>query len=156
MKIENTIKIFKEIHPDSLIIIKMGTFYHSYSRDSYILSYLFGYQVKKIQNNYSTCGFPSSALNRVMSKLEELQISYMILNKNENYEVTDEQDFKTKNKYNEMYDKAYNYVSKKNRIDSIYQYLLESIAEDRIKEIQNNKFNKRFYSKYRSELVEFS
>lgn len=134
MKIENTIKIFKEIHPESIIMIKMGTFYHAYGRDSYILSYLFGYQVKKIQSNYSTCGFPASGLSKVQSKLEELEVSYIILNKSENYEVIEEEDFKAKNKYNEMYGKSYNYVSKKNRIDSIYQYLLESIAEENLKE----------------------
>ncbi len=134
MKIENTIKIFKEVHPESIIMIKMGTFYHAYGRDSYILSYLFDYQVKKIQSNYSTCGFPSSGLSKVQSKLEELEVSYIILNKSENYEVVEEEDFKSKNKYNEVYNKAYGYVSKKNRIDSIYQFLLESIAEENIKE----------------------
>lgn len=134
MKIENTIKVFKEIHPTSIIMIKMGTFYHAYGRDSYILSYLFNYQVKKIQTNYSTCGFPASGLSKVLSKLEELEISYIILNKSENYEIIEEEDFKGKNKYNEMYNKSYNYVSRKNRIDSIYQFLLESISEEQIKD----------------------
>lgn len=134
MKIENTIKVFKEIHPTSIIMIKMGTFYHAYGRDSYILSYLFNYQVKKIQTNYSTCGFPASGLSKVLSKLEELEISYIILNKSENYEIVEEEDFKGKNKYNEMYNKSYNYVSRKNRIDSIYQFLLESISEEQIKD----------------------
>ena len=103
MKIENTIKVFKEIHPTSIIMVKMGTFYHAYGRDSYILSYLFNYQIKKVQTNYSTCGFPASGLNRVLSKLEELELSYIILNKRDNYEVEEEEDFKGKNKYNEMY-----------------------------------------------------
>lgn len=134
MKIENTIKVFKEIHPTSIIMIKMGTFYHAYGRDSYILSYLFNYQVKKIQTNYSTCGFPASGLSKVLSKLEELEISYIILSKSENYEIVEEEDFKGKNKYNEMYNKSYNYVSRKNRIDSIYQFLLESISEEQIKD----------------------
>lgn len=134
MKIENTIKVFKEIHPTSIIMIKMGTFYHAYGRDSYILSYLFNYQVKKIQTNYSTCGFPASGLSKVLSKLEELEISYIILNKSENYEIIEEEDFKGKNKYNELYNKSYNYVSRKNRIDSIYQFLLESISEEQIKD----------------------
>ncbi|MCI9366543.1 MAG: hypothetical protein HFJ54_08695 [Clostridia bacterium] len=134
MRIENTIKIFKEIHPESVILIKMGTFYHAYGRDSYILSYLFNYQIKKVQSNYSTCGFPDSGLNKVLSKLEEMEISYLILNKSDNYQVIEEEDFRVKNNYNEVYNKAYNYVSKKNRIDGIYQFLIESIAEEKIKE----------------------
>lgn len=134
MKIENTIKIFKEIHPESVILIKMGTFYHAYGRDSYILSYLFNYQVKKVQYNYGTCGFPESGLNKVLSKLEEMEVSYLILNKSDNYQIIEEEDFKSKNQYNEAYNKAYSYVSKKNRIDSIYRFLLESITEEGIKE----------------------
>ena len=76
----------------------------------------------------------ASGLSKVLSKLEELEISYIILNKSENYEIVEEEDFKGKNKYNEMYNKSYNYVSRKNRIDSIYQFLLESISEEQIKD----------------------
>lgn len=134
MKIENTIKIFKEIHPESIIMIKIGTFYHAYGKDSYILSYLFNYQIKKTQSNYSTCGFPVSGLSKVLSKLKGLEVSYITLNKRENYEIVEQEDYKSKNRYNEMYNKSYGYVIKKNRIDSIYQFLIESIAEDNIKE----------------------
>jgi len=81
-----------------------------------------------VQSNYSTCGFPLAAKARVIAKLEEMQISYLIINKADNYEVSDEEDYKSKNKYEEVFNKAHKYVTKKNRIDSIYQYFIEYIT----------------------------
>ena len=37
MKIENTIKIMKEIHADRIIMVKIGPFYHCYGRDAVII-----------------------------------------------------------------------------------------------------------------------
>ena len=34
MKIENTIKIIKEIHPNDIIFLKVGQFYHCYRKDA--------------------------------------------------------------------------------------------------------------------------
>ncbi len=34
MKIENTIKIIKEIHPNDIIFLKVGQFYHCYGKDA--------------------------------------------------------------------------------------------------------------------------
>ena len=137
MGTENVIKVIKEIHPERIILVKIGTFYHQYGRDAYIMSYLFGYQIKIIDKNLYTCGFPKSALNKILSKLEENSISYMIINKSENYEVQEEMEFKNKNKYMEMYNKAYKYISKKNKIDTIYNYLLDNINDINIKEKLN-------------------
>lgn len=54
MKLENTIKVIKRIHPEDIVLLKVGTFYHTYSKDAYIISYLFNYQIKKVEENYST------------------------------------------------------------------------------------------------------
>ena len=79
VKLENTIKMFKEIHPDSIILIKVGTFFQSFGKDSYILSYLLGYQLKPVAQSYSVCGFPETGLARVLSKLEDMKINYIVL-----------------------------------------------------------------------------
>lgn len=134
MKIENTVKLFKEIHPETLLLIKIGSFYHAYGKDSYILSYLFNYQIKRLQANYSTCGFPLAGKPKVIAKLEEMLISYLVIDKADNYEVAEEEDFKSKNKYAEVFNKAHKYVTKKNRIDTIYQYFMENIYEEDIRE----------------------
>ena len=61
-------------------------------------------------------------------------ISYLVIDKAINYEVLEEEDFKSKNKYTEIFNKAHKYVSKKNRIDNIYQFLLENISQEDLKE----------------------
>ena len=134
MKVENTIKIFKEIHPEDLILIKIGTFFQSFGKDAYVLSYLLGYQLKPVAQNYSMCGFPKSGLAKVLSKLEEMNINYIILDKSDNYNEMEKEDFKRKNQYNQMYTKANKYISKKSRIDAIYQYLMENISLENMKE----------------------
>lgn len=134
MGVANIIKIIKEVHPESVILVKVGNFYQEYGRDAYIMSYLFGYQMKIVESNLSNCGFPKTALNKVLKELEDNQISYLILNKSDNYEVEDEEDFKSQNTYIEIYNKAHKYLTKKNKIDAIYHYLLENINDVSIKE----------------------
>ena len=130
----NIIKVMKQVHPESILLVKVGTFYHTYGRDAYIISYLFGYQIKKVEANMDTCGFPKSAINKIIKKLEDEKISYITLNRSLNYEVEDQSNFKTENKYKDMYNKAHKYLAKKLKIDNIYQYLLENIQEENIKE----------------------
>lgn len=134
MGIENVIKIMKEIHPERVILVKIGTFYHQYGRDAYIISYLFGYQIKTLEKNLSTCGFPKAGLNKILKGLEDNKISYMLVDKSNNYEVQDEVEFKSKNQYLECYNKAHKYIAKKNKIDAIYNYLIENINSADIKE----------------------
>lgn len=134
MGVGNIIKIIKEVHPESVILVKVGNFYQEYGRDVYIMSYLFGYQMKTIEGNLANCGFPKAALNKVLKELEDNQISYLILNKSDNYEVEAEENFKSQNAYMEIYNKAHKYLTKKNKIDAIYNYLLENINDISIKE----------------------
>ena len=127
MKIENQVKIMKEIHQNDIIFIKIGQFYHCYGRDAVIVSYLFNYNIKKIDNNYN-CGFPISALNKVETKIEQMKINYLVVNKSDNFEVYEEQNFKSENKYIDIYNKAHKYVNRKNRITEIYNFLMDNIS----------------------------
>ena len=45
-------------YPDSLVLVKKGSFYTTFNDDAYILNYLFGY---KIVNNEKV-GFPTVIL----------------------------------------------------------------------------------------------
>ena len=47
MSIMNMVKNIKEIHPKSLLLFKVGAFCEAYGKDSYIISYLFDYQVRQ-------------------------------------------------------------------------------------------------------------
>ena len=109
----NVIRVMKQkIHPDSILFVKVGTFYNVYGRDSYIISYFFGYQIKKVETTINTCGFPKSAISKVSKKMEDEKINYIVLNRSLNYEAEEEMDFKDKNRYKEIYTKAHKYLEK--------------------------------------------
>lgn len=133
MKIENTVKIIKEIHNDSLIMVKAGQFHYCYGKDAVIISYLFNYVLKKIDGNYN-CGFPNSALNKIITKLENDKINYMVVDKADNFEIIEQDEYKANNRYSEIYSKANKYINKKNRINEIYNYLMENINDENIRE----------------------
>lgn len=91
---ENDVKIIKTNSKvktkleqiDMLCIYKnKGKFYNLYGIDSYIMNYLFNY---KVLDNGS-CGFPDSAFNKVINKLDENNISYQIIYYDKSKEVKD-------------------------------------------------------------------
>ena len=45
MAIVNMLKTIKEIHPTDIIFVEIGSFFYAYGKDSYIVSYLFSYQL---------------------------------------------------------------------------------------------------------------
>lgn len=132
---ENIIKNIKDIYKNSVVLIKIGTFYHVYNKDTYIMSYLFNYQIKALGKGYNTCGMPSTALNKIIRVFEEKKINYIVLIKSQNYEEEDKRDFNVNNKYEEIYEKAYKITSLKKRINAIHEYLMEHIEAPNIKEI---------------------
>jgi DNA mismatch repair ATPase MutS len=74
------IKNIKEIHPKTLLLFKVGAFCESYGKDAYILSYLFNYQInQKGKNNISKIGFSKKSISKVLSKLEEQKIDYLLI-----------------------------------------------------------------------------
>ena len=77
------IKSIKEIHKEDICLFRIGTFYHVFGRDSYIMSYLFGYKMK----NNNECGFPKDILFKVEAKLERNNINYLVIDARNNYDV---------------------------------------------------------------------
>ena len=132
------IRTMKQVHPDYVILVKIGKFYHAYGKDAYIVSFLFNYQLKKADINTKTTGFPEVALNKVLSVLEDKKISYMVIDRGANYEVTDEENYKQANTYSEIYNIAHKYQSKKNKIDEIYEYLISNINDEEIRQKINS------------------
>ena len=63
-------------YPDSLVLVKNGSFYTTFNDDAYILNYLFGY---KIVNN-EKIGFPTSNITKVIDKLTTEKINYYLDN----------------------------------------------------------------------------
>ena len=40
MEVNKMIKTIKQIHKEDILMIKVGTFYHVYGKDAYIISYI--------------------------------------------------------------------------------------------------------------------
>ena len=118
------IETIELLNKNNLCIIKIGNFYHAYGKDSFILSYLFNYKIDLFKNE---CGFAMVSLNKVLAKLEDEKLNYIVIDKRNNYDVELQQDFKNLNKYEAVYAKSKNYVNYKSRVDNINKNLMELI-----------------------------
>ena len=83
------------------------------------------------------CGFPQDSYNKVIAKLEEKKINYMILDRRNNYEIDEICDNKNLNTYTTYFEKARKYINLKIRIENINNYLLENIDKQDFKNILN-------------------
>ena len=123
------IKNIKELLPEYVVLVKIGTFYEVYNNDSYIISYLFNYKIKTLIDGDKNCGFPTGALNKVLSTLENKSINYIVVDKKHNYEEETKMNFKRKNKYNELLTKSKEYIDRITRINKIRNYLLNNYSK---------------------------
>lgn len=104
-------------------IFKNEGFYSVYNNDTYIFYYLFGYKI--IDNRV---GFPLSAYDKVINKLEELKIAY----ENKSLDVCKK--FKKLNKYNYFLEKGKSKYSLNFRLNKTLLYI-EKLEEKEIDEI---------------------
>ena len=116
-------------------MVQVGKFIYAYGKDAYIMSYVFGYKVRLIENNIYVCGFPRNKIKNVMATLENKKINYIILDRRNSYRVDEKSDNKNLNKYDAYLDKAIKYVKRKQKIDYIYKYLIDNIEKDEIDKI---------------------
>lgn len=134
MSVLNMAKNIKEIHPEFVALFKVGSFYHAYGKDAYIMSYLFNYQMKMKKDNIYEIGFPKDTISRITAKLENEKINYMLIDTRNNYDVDEKYDNNNSNTYLEKFDKAFKYVRLKRRIDRISEALILEINNKNIKE----------------------
>lgn len=116
-------KTIKELFPEYIVFIKIGNFYEVYEDDAIIISYLFGYKIRNI-NNLNSCGFPLNSINKVLSILDRKTINYIAIDKAHNYEEEVKENYKRKNNYNEILESAKNYIDKIDRIEKIRNHLM--------------------------------
>lgn len=138
MSVITMIKEIKAIHPEYVAIIKIGSFYNVYMKDSYILSYLFGYKLRDCEQDIKTCGFPEMSLKKVISMLEIKKINYLIIDRRNNYDIDEKFEMGNLNKYNEIYNKAKKQSNTKERIDNITKCLYDNIDKKNILNIIKN------------------
>lgn len=133
MSVVTIIQEVKQVHPEYVVMTKVGKFYKVYGKDSYILSYLLQYKVKT-EGRFMTLGFPDASLKKVQSVLESRKINYLILDSRTNYSIDEKQDFGNLNKYKEVYEKSKTFVNNQNRINQIYDYLMSEAYDEKLKE----------------------
>lgn len=129
------IEEISNIHKADICLYKVGTFYHIYGKDAYIMSYLFGYKIKDLGEQHKECGFPITTINKITAKLQSLPINYLLIDRRNNYEVDEKEDYDKNNKYDKIYDKAKKYVNCKRRADNISQFLTENLEKEDITKI---------------------
>lgn len=124
MKIKEVYLDIKNKNANYLLFIKSGMFYNAFDEDANIINLIFEY---KISNN--KIGFPINNINKVMNKLNEIEINYIV------YNFDDSSIFKkfNNNSYNYYHNiykkKEYDEKSKKILIDRI-TYLINSNKEN--------------------------
>lgn len=134
MGIIDTVKIIKTAQACDIVMVKIGKFVYTYGKDAYIMSFLFKYKTKLIENNIYVCAFPKDQINKIMATLENKKINYLILDKRNSYRVDEESNNKNLNKYNDYLEKSIRYVKRKRQIDDIYNILLSNIDNAEIEQ----------------------
>ena len=135
MSVIRIVSTIKKIHPDSVILVEIGKFYHVYGKDALILSYIFKYKLAETkEKNICTCAFPKTSYAKVISTLENKKINYIILDRRNNYDVDEKSDNKNLNTYTKWYEKAKIFINIKNRAQNIYKYIMENYEKENIKE----------------------
>lgn len=115
----------KELFPDYVLLLKIGTFYECYCDDANIVSYLFSYKRKTLSSGDKVCGFPLVSYYKVIANLENRNINYISIDRAHNYEEIDKVNYKKKNQYHVILDKANCYINNLERIDKIKNFLLK-------------------------------
>lgn len=124
MKKDELYKYLKLMYKDKLVLLKTGTFYHTFNEDAIILSSVFNYQI--INNRCST---PISNKEKVKNKLKELNIDIVFVNNDSDIEEI----INEYNKYGEYIEE----IEKKKEFDKKMRDLIEMIT-DKIKENYDN------------------
>lgn len=130
----NMIKTIKRIYLNTVVIVKIGNFYHVYSKDAYIFSYLFNYKISE-KEEVPCCGFPVNSISKIESVLEKNKINYIVVDKRRNYEEDEKCINKQENKYEHIYE-----ISKKIgivicRIQKINNQLLHNKEDKNINNV---------------------
>lgn len=127
---EQYINLKKE-YENYLILLKSGNFYISLNNDAFVMNNIFGYKIID-NNNYIKIGFPVTSLNKVVTKLDGLEINYLIFDK----EILEKIKHNS-NKY-KNYIITNNYSVFLNRINKINQILKGNITNPNIEAILTN------------------
>ena len=124
----------KQIHPNYLLIFKVGAFCLTYGKDSYIIAANFNYMLKTT-SGVQTCGFSKKILGKVMANLEDKKINYLVLDPRNSYDIDEKSDNKNLNTYEKEFKKSYLIVKQRNKIQKITEKLELYIGKEEFRKI---------------------
>ena len=78
---KNRYEYYKIKYKEYIILIKSGNFYVSLQQDAIVLNDIFKYKLN-ISNNIIKVGFPINTLNKILKTLDNININYIVLDKN--------------------------------------------------------------------------
>ncbi|MBP3920074.1 MAG: hypothetical protein J6D28_00745 [Bacilli bacterium] len=115
-----------------IILIKSGNFYITLDNDALIVSNIFNYKIKDSSSVIRT-GFPLDSLNKVVSKLEDLSINYLVIDS----DIVSEQSFDS-NQYDTYLMNIQDYKIVISRITKINNTLKSNMLNCNIKNVIND------------------
>lgn len=130
MKLIDTYYNYKLKYKEYVVLLKSGIFYECFNDDIGIIYSLFHYKIKNNGSNY-VVGFPNNSLSKICNILENNNINYIIVDKDN---IIDK--YKSKNN---NYSKYYidlnrlQYITYK--IEDIYNKLNNKILDNNIEKI---------------------
>ena len=78
---KNRYEYYKIKYKEYIILIKSGNFYFALQQDAIVLNDIFKYKLN-ISNNIIKVGFPINTLNKILKTLDNININYIVLDKN--------------------------------------------------------------------------
>ena len=119
--------MYKIKYKEYIIMLKYGNFYEILGNDALIINNLFGYKINKLSNTFKV-GFPVSSINNVVSKLNNYNINYIVIDKEEIIKI---RDFEINNYNKYIFDETtlkYNLLV----ISEITKYLNDNLFDENI------------------------
>ena len=129
MKLESIFNIItnvKKVCKEYVVLVEIGAFYYSYGKDALIIAKLGKYKINIVQHDVYSCSFPKSAYNKVIARMEENKINYIVLDRRNNYSEQDKSNNKNLNNYQKYYEISKNEYATKLRIEKINKFLIEN------------------------------
>lgn len=114
---------WKKKYPNSVVLIKSGSFYRTYDNDAIILSYLCCYKVIK-----NVLGFPIRSLSKVLKELKREEVNFVVDN-----DV--HFSFENDDNYLTLLNQSLEVYKLRVRIEKIYDYLNGNIERKFIKKV---------------------
>lgn len=124
------IKSLKLEFPKTVILIKVGIFYHAYNSDAGVLSYIMNYKFIK-----DSCGFAQNSLEKVITEFSKCKVNVYV----------DDMFFNFGDSYDKYLDLFKQKVNSYKLIEDIYNDVKNIISKDKESYYFIKEFLKEFY-----------